>query len=201
MKQEERNELILASASPRRRQLLQQLGVAFVQKHIDTPEETDSAPPEEQVRRIALEKLNGWLSRYPLTAAQPILTADTTVDLDNMMVGKPKNRREAGVMLRNLAGRSHRVITALALHTPSGRTLVETAVTRVVFAPLGEREIEWYLDSGEWRGVAGAYRIQERGAFMVEAIEGCFYNVMGLPLRLLYGMLSSTVPEVFTYPD
>jgi septum formation protein len=193
--------LILASGSPRRRQLLEQLGIPFLQKSVDTSEESDDSAPELQVERLAREKLDAWLTAYPEETGVPILTADTTVDLDGRMVGKPADREEAEEMIANLAGRSHRVITALALHTPSNGTLLEREITEVVFAPLTKREIEWYLNSGEWKGVAGGYRIQERGAFLVEEIKGCYYNVMGLPLRLLYGMLSATVPELFSYPD
>jgi septum formation protein len=110
-------------------------------------------------------------------------------------------------MLERLSGKTHRVVSALALYTPGPAAAapgaaaanagtreprVEADVTAVTFAPLGGAEVEWYLDTGEWRGVAGGYRIQERGAVLVERIEGSYSAVMGLPIRLLYSMLRDT---------
>jgi septum formation protein len=103
--------------------------------------------------------------------------------------GKPRDREEAGAMLRLLSGRTHRVITGLALADPQGRIYTGAETTRVHFAPLPKPSLEAYLDTGEWEGAAGAYRIQGRGETLVQWIKGSYTNVMGLPLYRLYAML------------
>jgi septum formation protein len=191
--------LILASASPRRKELLSRLGIPFEVKALDTPEPLDQSPPSEQVVRLALAKLKAFRSAYP-TTKRPILCADTCVDIDGRILGKPSNEEEAEKMLFQLSGRWHRVITALALGLEGQSPIIKTAVTEVRFAELTKAEVDWYIKTEEWQDVAGAYRIQEQGALLIEEIRGCFYNVMGLPLRLVYGMLRDTVPDVFSNP-
>jgi septum formation protein len=120
------------------------------------------------------------------------LAADTVVALGNRIIGKPADRAEAGRILRALSGRTHRVVTALALFNPHDRSVaVETAMTKVVFSALTEEEIQWYLCSDEWKGAAGGYRIQKKGSVLVKRIEGSCSNVVGLPIQTFYGMVQA----------
>jgi len=119
-----------------------------------------------------------------------IFGADTIVVLENEIFGKPLNRSEAGKMLNRLAGCRHEVITAMALHNrETGKTDSRSASCEVFFGPLAEAEIEWYLNTGEWEGAAGAYRLQERGACLISSINGSPGAVVGLPLRDFFVML------------
>lgn len=191
--------LTLASGSPRRRELLTRLGIPFSTVDLDIPEPLDGSPPEEQAVRLAALKLEAYLERFGLPEGSAVLCADTVVDLEGSILGKPGGREEAESMLRRLSGKEHRVITGVAFMCAPGPLILRREITGVSFAPLLEEEIQWYLSTGEWAGVAGAYRIQERGSLLIPAVKGCFWNVMGLPLRLVYGMLRDTVPELF--PD
>jgi septum formation protein len=180
----------LASASPRRAQLLSQLGVAHRPLLADRTEDVErleeersGEPAAEYVRRVTLAKLQAArarLARRRLPEA-PILTADTTVVLGRRMLAKPRDPEHAAEMLRALSGRSHRVMTAVAVS--AGRSnLLEVSVSRVRFAELSERSIRHYIDSGEPQGKAGAYAIQGRIAAWIEHIEGSHSGIMGLPL-------------------
>jgi septum formation protein len=200
--------LVLASSSPRRRELLQQLGVSFTVEE-PTPDDVpaDHRPAVAFARDLAAGKAASVAER-PAHAAAWVLGADTVVFDESEILLKPTDRTDARRMLERLSGKTHRVVSALALYTPGPAAAapgagaganagtreprVEADVTAVTFAPLGRAEVEWYLDTGEWRGVAGGYRIQERGAVLVERIEGSYSAVMGLPIRLLYSMLRDT---------
>jgi len=119
-----------------------------------------------------------------------IFGADTIVVLDGKIYGKPSDRREAGNMLRSLTGRRHEVITAMALHNrQKGTTDCKSTACEVEFAQLSADEIEWYLDTGEWQGAAGAYRLQEMGGCLVKEVKGSPSAVAGLPLYDFYAML------------
>jgi septum formation protein len=187
--------LTLASTSPRRRELLEQLGLPFeVAEPTPDDDPADHRPAAEFARDLAARKAAS-VADAPAYAHRWVLGADTVVFDDAEILLKPADRREARRMLARLAGRTHRVVTALALFAPAPaprEPLVATDVTAVTFAPLSEAEIEWYLETNEWRGVAGAYRIQGRGAVLIERIEGSYSGVMGLPIRLLYSMLRDT---------
>jgi septum formation protein len=198
MKSSTSSPLILASGSPRRRELIARLGVPFETISMDIPEPLDGSPPEEQARRLAALKLAAYTATYPDRDKSPVLCADTCVDLDGYILGKAADRQEAREMIRALSGNTHRVITGLAFKPPGLPPMLAAEITEVTFSSLLEEEIEWYIGTGEWKGVAGAYRIQEQGALLIEGLKGCYYNVMGLPLRLVYGMLRDTVPDLFT---
>ncbi|NBB89940.1 MAG: septum formation protein Maf, partial [Spirochaetes bacterium] len=187
--------LILASTSPRRRELLEQLGLPF-ELATPTPDDdpADHRPAVQFARDLAAGKATS-VAEAPAYAQRWILGADTVVFDDAEILLKPADTREARRMLARLAGRTHRVATALALFPPapgdagaaprtaasaSREPLVAADVTAVTFAAVSEGEIEWYLDTEEWRGVAGAYRIQGRGAMLIERIEGSYSGVMGL---------------------
>lgn len=184
--------LILASTSPRRQELLQKIGVAFETVASDYEEVFDNRPPRVQALHLARQKVESVLQHSPQFASELILGADTCIDLDGRVLGKPATKREARSFLQHLAGRTHRVITALSLWNGGVKEFHDEAETTLIhLAPISTREIEWYLDTGEWKGAAGGYRIQGCGSLFVDWIEGCFFNVMGLPIRRFYGMLQS----------
>jgi len=177
--------LVLASGSPRRRALLSMLGIDHVVVPTDTDEEPrPGEPPEAYVRRLAEAKARA-------AAARPddlVLGADTTVALDDAMLGKPHDAHEAERMLAQLSGRRHRVASAVAL-LRDGRVEVALDVTHVTFRVLEAEQIANYVATGEPLDKAGAYGIQGYGAALVERIEGDFFGVMGLPLRLVLDLL------------
>ena len=174
-------DLILASASPRRRELLERLGLRLRIEPVDVDE---TPVPEEPARayaqRLAADKGDAALARLGLQSA-PILTADTVVVLGDDILGKPASQDEAAAMLRRLAGRRHEVMTAYRAHF-GGRMVERVVSTGVTFRSLDPAELRAYLDCGEWQGKAGAYAIQGiAGAFAIE-VRGSFSNVVGLPL-------------------
>jgi len=173
--------LILASASPRRRELLRQVGVAF---RVVVAEVDESVLPGEEpaayVVRVAGDKAREVRAREP--APLPILGADTAVVLDDCILGKPGSRAEAAAMLRRLSGRTHEVYSAAVLVTPAGAALDCLNVTRVTFAALEPGWIESYVASGDPLDKAGAYGVQGMAAEKISRIEGSFSGVMGLPL-------------------
>jgi septum formation protein len=170
--------LILASASPQRRAILEQLGVAF---RVEAPEveELTKGDPRALVRENALRKARA------IAASERVLGADTAVVLDGHAFGKPGDEGEAETFLRRLSGRTHEVMSGIAVREPGGAERSDVAVTRVRFRRLEQRDLAWYLASGEWRERAGAYAIQGRGAALVEEIEGDYWNVVGLPVAAL----------------
>lgn len=173
-------QLILASASPRRRELLDQIGVRYVVKPVDV----DEAPlfnetPEAYVRRIAAEKAQ--LGARRCGAELSVLAADTAVIVDDEILGKPKHREDALTMLRKLSGRTHWVYSAVCLHRGK-QTWQALSITEVAFRALSEQEMMAYWQSGEPRDKAGAYAIQGLGAVFVASIRGSFSGVVGLPL-------------------
>ncbi|MGH9748447.1 MAG: Maf family protein [Candidatus Polarisedimenticolia bacterium] len=180
--------LILASASPRRADLLRTAGLSFVVRPLDIDE---SPRPGERPRELA-ERLAPAKAAALTAPQQPalILAADTVVAVGEDALGKPRDDAEARLMLRRLAGRAHDVITAVAARTvPEERLETVTAVSRVVFAPLSEEEIAWYAATGEGSDKAGAYALQGRGSLLVTRIEGSYTNVIGLPLETVYPLL------------
>src|SRR5580658_7469165 len=185
--------LVLASASPRRRELLAQAGYAFVVRPAHIPE--DSLPEEDPIAyvvRLAREKAEA-VFRELADAMAVVLGADTTVTLDGQILGKPVDDADAARMLRMLSGRTHRVITGVALATESG-TQVAAEVTAVRFLTLSDEEIRGYVATGEPLDKAGAYAIQGRAARWIPRIEGCYFNVVGLPLALVSTLLESIIP-------
>ena len=173
--------LILASASPRRQELLNSAGISFEV----LPSEVDEGfqegePPEEYVVRLARRKATKAGERHK---DRWVLAADTVVVIDGRILGKPGDRQEAKEMLGVLSDQEHRVITGFCLlRGDSGKSREGTVTTRVRFKRLSSREIEWYLDTGEPFDKAGAYAIQGKAAFMVKEIRGSYTNVVGLPL-------------------
>ena len=170
------NPLVLASRSPQRRGILEQLGVDFTVSPADVEEETRGEP-----RRLVVENA---LRKARAVAGDRVLGVDTEVILDGRVFGKAADEAEAETLLRRLSGRTHEVWSGIALCS-GGDERTASAVTRVRFRRLEEPDLHWYIRSGEWRDRAGGYAIQGRGAALVEEIEGDFWNVVGLPVQEL----------------
>lgn len=173
--------LILASASPRRHQLLAQIGVPFEVIVADVDESVKAGEtPGHYVRRLAREKSLEVLRRED--GRLPVMGADTTVILDREILGKPRDRDHAVAMLQSLSGRTHEVYSAVALATAQELVEDRLNVSRVTFARLEPEWIEAYCDTGDPMDKAGAYGVQGRAGERIERIEGSFFGVMGLPL-------------------
>ena len=190
--------IILASASPRRRELLKLIGL---NPEIRIPEISESMVPGESIEkfmeRITIAKgINAYQRRY---YSSLVISADTIVLLDDRVIGKPRDREDAREMLQSLSGRMHRVWTGMALMY-RGETRFRLAQTRVFFQRLSETEIISYLEHEDYLDKAGAYAIQGRAAIFVERIEGCFFNVMGFPLNLFYSMAGDVGIDLFADP-
>jgi septum formation protein len=182
--------IILASESPRRKLLLQQLGLEFECSPSNITEDLSvSASPPELARSIATQKAMQIASGLDEGI---VIAADTVVTLAGNVMGKPTNREEACFMLSCLSGQCHQVITGVCIIDAANK-IPESAFecTDVFFRPLSSQEINNYLDYGEWGDKAGAYAIQGRGALLIDRIQGCYFNVVGLPLNRLNLMLRS----------
>ena len=182
--------LILASASPRRAELLRSAGFSFDVE----PAEVDETPrpaetPADYVLRVARDKAAQWWRARGGAGDVCVLAADTTVVADGRILGKPDGGAQAREMLRLLAGSEHLVHTGVVL-TLADKEVAEVVTTRVRFIDLSDREIEWYVASGEAEGKAGAYGIQGRASRFVDRIEGSWSNVVGLPIATVYRMLA-----------
>ena len=186
--------IYLASQSPRRAQLLEQIGVPF---RVLAPEDAAQAsvlealeaersgePPARYVQRVTRLKLDAAARRVAEQGLPPapVLCADTTVALGAQILGKPRDARHAAAMLRALSGQPHRVLTAVAVQDARGRAHAALSVSRVRFAPLTPRDVAAYVAGGEWQGKAGGYAIQGRAAAFIEHISGSYSGIMGLPL-------------------
>ena len=181
--------IILASNSPRRKQLLEQLGLKFSVRVLSDIDETwpDHLRGEDIVRHISTKKAEAY--RPTLAAGDLVITADTSVMLRGKVLGKPADKAEAKRMLAFLAGRTHKVMTGVTVMTRE-RTETIVVTTKVTFAPLSEHEIDYYVDRFNPIDKAGAYGIQEWiGMVAVERIEGSYWNVIGLPVQQLYRLL------------
>jgi septum formation protein len=180
--------IILASASPRRRELLQQIGLSFqtAPAHVDE-RVMAGEEPETYAARLAEDKARSVAKKF---STGVIIAADTIVVLENAILGKPADAADAERMLVKLSGKMHRVITGLAvMDAVTGKMLTRTAITRVWFRNLSAHEITSYVATKEPLDKAGAYGIQGKGALLVERIDGCYFNVVGLPLVLLNEIL------------
>lgn len=188
--------LILASQSPRRRELLDQLELTFTVQVSPADEIIpEGEPPSTVVQAIATQKATPIAAQYPTALT---LAADTIVVLDDKILGKPTSKRHARQMLQRLQGRSHDVYTGVSLiHPASNREVTCFEKTRVAFSTMNEDEIIAYVASGSPMDKAGAYGIQDRiGPLHIEGIEGDYYNVMGLPLRRLYVTLRTEFSDL-----
>lgn len=183
--------VVLASSSPRRQELLKQMGIPFIVCAEEIDERWDGSEDIQQFAcSLAQRKIESVLTKRLVQGSRWFIGADTLVVCGKRILGKPENRKEAETFLKLLSGRSHRVITGVALYDRHSQRYDFTAETAWVrFASLDEDEIRWYLDTGEWQGVAGGYRIQQRAACFVESLRGNYSTVMGLPIRSIYVIL------------
>ena len=193
--------LILASASPRRRELLTQVGVSFVIEVSDVEEVLDDTlSPELQVQSLALQKAQAVAAQHKDGL---VLGADTVVVDAGSLLGKPQNTEEAAEMLRSLSGKWHQVMTAVALVDANDieNKWTSVEITNVKFRDLTEDDIVAYMATGESMDKAGAYGIQGYGALLVERIEGCYNNVVGLPLQLVAKGLRNWGINLYEYKE
>ena len=179
--------LVLASASPQRKAILEQLGIPFRAEPSGVHELTVGDPPKLVVENARL--------KARAVAGELVLGCDTEVVVGGEVLGQPADRSQAKLMLHRLSGRTHEVHGGIVVRE-GARESAGHAVTRVRFRLLGPRDIERYLDTGEWEGRAGGYAIQGRGAALVESIEGDFWNVVGLPVAELVRL----APGLFDTP-
>jgi len=191
--------LILASASPRRAEILRKAGFDFevVPVYADESPRPDEAATD-YVRRLAEEKARTAARQLAKDAVDDftfIIGADTVVVIGSEILGKPSSPANAREMLRRLSGKTHDVYSGLAVLQGNGSAHTAVEKTRVTFQPLSEEEIENYIASGEPFDKAGAYAIQGRGGKFISRIEGCYFNVMGLPLARLYSLLRKVDAE------
>ena len=179
--------LLLASTSPQRRAILHQLGIPF---DVVVPRYVEHDPPDADAARLVREHALGKARSVAAEADdRPVLGVDTTVVLDGRIYTKPADAGDAERMLEELSGRTHAVVSGLALVTP-GWEYVEDEATLVTFRELTPRDLANYVASGEWHGRAGGYAIQGLGAALVERVEGDYLNVVGLPASLLVRLLA-----------
>jgi septum formation protein len=191
-------EVVLASASPRRAELLRQLGLSFESLPVDIDESLyGDESPADYVRRLAMEKAVTGYQRHGRRDAL-VLGSDTTVVLDGQILGKPADEARARVQLRSLSGREHQVVTGVALAAASG-VEVRVSVTDVRFRALDCREIDAYCATGEPMDKAGGYGIQGRGGVFVASLRGNYSAVVGLPLDITASLLADAGLPVWDY--
>ncbi len=183
--------LVLASTSPQRRAILEQLRIPF---EVEAPAYEEHDPADADPVALVREHAAGK-ARSVHRPGQATLGVDTTVHLAGRVYGKPRDGEHAAAMLRELGGDTHSVLSGLCLITPAGED-VEHAETLVTFRALAEEDVARYVASGEWRGRAGGYAIQGLGGRLVERIEGDYLNVVGLPGALLVGLLAKRAPQL-----
>ena len=175
-------QIILASASPRRRELLEQIGLNVIVQSVDIDESRRQGEPViDFVERLAMEKAECGFDTIKNEKALPVLGSDTVVEIDGMVLGKPESRFHAKQMLMQLSGKTHEVHTSVAI-VVADKKIIDTSSTKVQFKSLEVQEIESYISSGEADDKAGAYAIQGIAAQFVKNINGSYSGVMGLPL-------------------
>jgi len=182
--------LVLASRSPQRRAILEQLGVDFEVRVTDVVEEEDGAPAT-----VAAENALRKAVAARGVAGEVVLGVDTLVAVGLDIFGKPPDERAARATLARLSGRTHEVVSGVALRRDDGTVDATTALTRVTFRTLDDAMLDWYLATGEWRERAGGYAIQGRGAALVTAITGDYLNVVGLPVAALLDLWPGLLPH------
>lgn len=184
--------LVLASTSPQRRAILEQLRIPFV---AIAPDYVEHDPPDADPVALVRAHAEGK-ARSVHRDGTATLGVDTTVHLDGVVYGKASGRADAERMLRVLAGRTHTVLSGICLLGVSADVLVEQVATAVTFRELDDADVETYLESGEWEGRAGAYAIQGLGGRLVERVDGDYLNVVGLPGAALIDLLARHAPEL-----
>jgi septum formation protein len=183
--------IVLASASPRRKQLLAEAGYKFTVRPADIDESaifSGGFEPCEYAKRLALAKAKNVAAEFP---DRIVIGADTVIDFEGEIIGKPRNAKEAEKITRKIFSRRHKVITAVAIvQLNSGVEIVSSDTTTIYPKKMTDEQIAKHIKGGSWRGKSGAYGIQEAGDEFVEKIDGSLTNVMGLPMELLQRMLT-----------
>ncbi|MBN2534055.1 MAG: septum formation protein Maf [Spirochaetales bacterium] len=183
-------EIILASASSRRKQIFMQMHLPFrVVIPVCNEQEIQKKDVENRVMNLAYMKGMSVCSLLKNPGQAWVSGFDTMIEVDGKVIGKAGTEKEAVEMLCMLSGRVHRVYTGVALVSDSGKWDIRVAMSEVKLTHMLKKEIDFYISTGEWKGVAGSYRIQECGAFFIEWIKGSYSNIVGLPISLFYGML------------
>lgn len=187
------DKIILGSGSPRRKMVLDSMGIPIeVLKPLCPEVFSEEVLPSRESQRLAEQKMKYLLEKESKKIQQRwVLCADTVVYTERHKMGKADSRESAREMLMELSGRTHWVSTSLYMKSPDGNEQLETCVSEVLFKTLNNTRIEFYLDNEHWQDAAGAYKIQSLGDLLIERINGSFSNVMGLPIALFYDMISS----------
>ncbi|MHC6204231.1 Maf family protein [Breznakiellaceae bacterium SP9] len=183
--------IILASGSLRRQEYFRLLGLPFsIMPSLIDESYKENTDPKAQSKEFAERKVKKIIELFKGRSSPWICGADTMIVVDGRIYGKPKDRENAKTMLQTIQGRDHEVVTAIVIFNGREKTMDSRAVSSTVsFAPLADNEIEWYLNTGEWQGSAGAYRIQGLASCFVSSIKGSYSNIVGLPLHEFYVML------------
>ncbi|MCL2184904.1 MAG: Maf family protein [Treponema sp.] len=183
--------IILASGSLRRQEYFKLMGLPFSILKADVDESlVQQTNPKKLTVELAVKKVERAIEMMSGRLPKWICAGDTVISLDDKIFGKPADREEAALMLKELSGKQHKVVSSIALYNGSTKKIDTTSAScTVTFAALTDEEIEWYLNTNEWQGVAGAYRIQELASIFITQIKGSPSTVAGLPLREFYVML------------
>ena len=183
--------IVLASQSPNRRKVLENAGIKVITRPQDIWEICGETEPEKVVTSLSSQKMESYLRSPEFNPDLPAVAIDTLVCLGGKLMGKPKDDEDARSMLRSFSSKWHEVYSGMSVYVPkTGRTEVVCDVTRVLFHKLSESDINWYVSTGDPKGAAGAYKIQENGFRLIDAIDGSFSNIIGIPLERLIGILS-----------
>lgn len=188
--------LILASTSPQRKKILEIYSINYISIAPQCDETLMDESAVIAAQRIAVKKCEDVLHSDPSHRKLWILSADTLISLGNDIIGKPADKAEAERILRRLSGVTHRVITGTSVYVPTVRE-IQTGYeeTEVQFNLLSESEIQWYLNTNEWKGAAGGYRIQDRGEYLVSSINGSYGNVVGLPIHAICAIVAPYISD------
>jgi len=183
--------IVLASQSPNRRKILEKAGLRVITRPQDIWEICGFTEPDKVVQALSSQKMDSYLKSPEFDPALPAVAVDTLVSLDGTLMGKPKDDDDARSMIRSFSGRWHDVFSGMSVYVPqTGKVTCVCDVTRVLFHPLKETDIDWYISTGDCTGAAGAYKIQENGYKLIDAIDGSFSNIIGIPLERLAEILS-----------
>lgn len=188
--------VILASSSPNRKLLLEKGGCSVTVFTPNADETKIGMTPEEIVTGIASRKIDAYISSKAFTPSTPAIAADTLVLVNGHLLGKPRDREDAGKMLSELSGIEQVVISASGLYIPGKGKIMVTDSASVFFRKLTDKEIESYLSTGEWQGAAGAYRLQKTGYTLVDRIEGDWTTVVGLPLSRILEVTANIYTDI-----
>lgn len=182
--------IVLASSSPNRRKLLENSGITVTVFIPDADESTEGMSTEDAMRKNARVKMEAYLNSPAFKKDTVAVSADTLVEIDGTLLGKPKDRNDAGRMLSHLSGRTQKVYTGCSIYIPGEKgSITFCDEADVVFHTLTDKDIESYLDTDEWKGAAGGYRLQKTGYRLVERIEGDWATVVGLPIKRIIEIL------------